>query len=135
MRALGRVLRLAGEGGVVVLLPRGQLEDGLGSDAATVGQFLGQVLAGEHGPETVDPGDLGGRLAALTDALELDLAVFRGHQVVALHDLRRLRRHQDGQPGEMAPDPGLTLRTRGHLALVAGVVVQHHREYVQRVVA
>lgn len=128
MRPLRGILRLARERRVVVVLPGRQLQDGLGREPPTVGQFLDDVLGAllQNVARAVDPRDLGRRLAAEADALQLDLAVLGGHQEVALDDLGRIGRHQHRDGGEAAPDARLTLGSGGHLALVTGVVVQHY---------
>lgn len=129
MRPLGSVLRLARERRVVVLLPRRQLQDRLRREPPLVGQLVHDVLdtIGQHVPQAVDPGDLGCRLSTVADALQLDLPVLGGDEVVTLDYLGGIGGHQDGQGGEAAPDGRLVSGTRGDLTLVFGVVVQHHR--------
>lgn len=136
MRPLGRVLRLASESGVVMLLPGGEFQNGFGGESSAVGQLVGDVLDAvrEDVPVPIDPGDFGRRLPPIADAFQFDLAIFGRDQVVALHDLRRIGRHQNGDRGEVAPDARLVLRARRHLALVPRVVVQHDGVDVQGVV-
>lgn len=128
MRSFCSVLRLARKRRIVVVLPGGQLQDGLRREPPAVGQFLDDVLSAllEDVAGAVDPRDLGRRFAAVTDAFQLDLAVLRGHQEVALDYLGWVGWHEHRDGGEATSDARLALGSGGYLALVAGVVVKHY---------
>jgi hypothetical protein len=104
--------------------------------------------------EPVDPGDFRRRLSALRHALELDFAILRGEDVIALRDFRIVGRNEDGELrlarsdarrscGKKEKEKVSALNSKRNLkasltasgrdlALIRGVVVEHDGEYVER---
>ena len=65
------------------------------------------------------------------NAFEFDFPILGCDKPISLDNFGRLWRHKHCQMSETTPNPGLAMRTRPYLALVTGVVVQHHRENLQ----